>query len=183
MASARSRRGLTLLEMLVALSISGLAILGGVMLLDQVDDSDARIVEESMRDATVANGDRLLRRLLVDAHSTTDTVDRFRGDERNASYLTRCDTPSGWSEPCRARLSIDSIGDSSAVVIETDRGERFEVRRVAGIGGGTLRYLGHSSDPDSAWVRRWTTSIELPAAIALVVWPDTTIWPLGSVRD
>ena len=181
MASARSRRGLTLLEMLVALSISGLAILGGVMLLDQVDDSDARIVEDSMRDATVANGDRLLRRLLVDAHSTTDTVDRFRGDERNASYLTRCDTPSGWSEPCRARLSVDSIGDSSAVVVETDRGERFEVRRVAGIG--TLRYLDHSSDSDSAWVRRWTTSIALPAAIALVAWPDTTIWPLGSVHD
>ncbi|HMA22898.1 MAG TPA: prepilin-type N-terminal cleavage/methylation domain-containing protein [Gemmatimonadaceae bacterium] len=181
MAIASSRRGLTLLEMLVALSISGLAILGGVMLLDQVDDSDARIVDDSMRDATAANGDRLLRRLLVDARSTTDTVDRFRGDEGNASYLTRCDTPSGWSEPCRARLSVDSIGDSSAVVVETDRGERFEVRRVAGLG--SLRYLGHGSDSDSAWVRRWTTSIELPAAIALIVWPDTTIWPLGSVRD
>ena len=181
MASARSRRGLTLLEMLVALSISGLAILGGVVLLDQVEDSDARIVDDSVRDATAANGDRLLRRLLVDAHSTTDTVDRFRGDERNASYLTRCDTPSGWSEPCRARLSVDSIGDSSAVVVETDRGERFEVRRVAGIG--TLRYLHRGSDPDSAWVRRWTTSIELPAAIAFIVWPDTTIWPLGSVHD
>ncbi|HTJ21346.1 MAG TPA: prepilin-type N-terminal cleavage/methylation domain-containing protein [Gemmatimonadaceae bacterium] len=178
---ARSRRGLTLLELVVALSISGLVMLGGVMLLDQVGDSDARIVRESLGDATAGNGDRLLRRLLVDAQSTTDTVHRFRGDERNASYLTRCDRPSGWSEPCRARLSVDSLGDSSAIVVETDRGERFEVRRVAGIG--TLRYLSESSDPDSAWVRRWTTSIALPAAIAFIVSPDTTIWPLGSVRD
>lgn len=181
MPTARSRSGLTLFELLVALSISGLAILGGVMLLDQIGDSDARIVDDSMHDATAANGDRLLRRLLVDARSTTDTVDRFRGDEQNASYLTRCDTPSGWAEPCRARLSVDSLGDSSAIVAETDRGERFEVRRVAGIG--TLRYLSESTDPDSAWVRRWTTSIALPAAIAFIVWPDTTIWPLGSVRD
>lgn len=181
MPTARSRNGLTLLELLVALSISGLAVLGGVMLLDQVGDGDARIVEDSVRDATVANGDRLLRRLLVDAQSTTDTVDRFRGDERNASYLTRCDTPSGWAEPCRARLSVDSLGDSSAVVAETDRGDRFEVRRVAGVG--TFRYLSESTDPDSAWVRRWTASIALPAAIALIAWPDTTIWPLGSVRD
>ena len=181
MSIVRSRGGMTLLELLVALSMSGLAILGGVMLLDQIGDSDARIVGDSVRDATAANGDRLLRRLLVDAHSTTDTVDRFRGDERNASYLTRCDTPSGWAEPCRALLSVDSLGDSSAIVAETDRGERFEVRRVAGVG--TLRYLSQSTDPDSAWVRQWTGSIALPAAIAFIAWPDTTIWPLGSVRD
>jgi prepilin-type N-terminal cleavage/methylation domain-containing protein len=174
------RRGVTLLELLIALSISGFAILGGVMLVDQLTDSEGRIVADRLADANAGNGDRLLRRLLVDARSTADTAHRFRGDEHSANYLTLCDTPSGWPEQCRASLMIDSLVDSTAIVAETDRGEHFVVRRVAG--AATFRYLDLSAR-DSAWVRRWAVSIVLPGAIAVVVGADTTILPLGSARD
>lgn len=181
MRAHRKPRGVTLLELVVALAISGLAILGGVVLLDQLTDSDKRITQDSIRDATTGNGDRLLRRLLVDARATTDTAMRFRGDEHNAAYLTLCDTPSGWPEQCRVTLSIDSLPDTSAIIAETDRGERFEVRRL--LGAATFRFLDLSSSPESLWVRKWATSIELPGAIALVVGVDTTVLPLGSFRD
>ena len=175
-----SRQGITLFELLVALAISGFAMLGGII-LDQLHDSDARIGQDSKRDAAVGNGDRLLRRLLADARTTTDTADRFRGDERNASFLTLCDMPSGWPEPCRATFSVDSLTDSSAIVAQTGRGEHVEVRRV--LGAASFRYLDlASSMQDSAWVRRWSTSIALPSAVAVLTETDTVVLPLGSVR-
>jgi prepilin-type N-terminal cleavage/methylation domain-containing protein len=180
MARVRSRPGVTLLELIIALAISGLAILGCVMLLDQLNDSHERMSRERAADATASNGDRLLRRLLVDAHTTTDTAERFRGDGHNASYLTLCDTPAGWPEACRVTLSLDSLRDSSAIVAENSRDERFEVRRIPG--AATFRYLDLSAR-DSSWVREWATSIALPGAIAIVVGVDTTVLPLGSARE
>jgi len=150
------------------------------MLLDQLSDSHERIARDRIADAAAGNGDRMLRRLLVDARSTTDSAERFRGDERNASYLTLCDTPNGWPEACRVVIALDSLRDSTAIIAETSRGERFEVRRIAG--AATFRYF----DPlarDSSWVSQWATSIALPGAIGLVVGIDTTILPLGSARD
>lgn len=175
------RRGLTLLELLVALAIAGAAMLGGIMLLDQVRDSDRRIHAESGRNAVEMNGERLLRRLLMDARQTSDTADRFRGDERNASYLAMCDTPAGWSEQCRVLLSITASGDSSTVVVETAPGARFNVRRTAG--RAVFRYLDGKQSANSAWLDQWMMSIALPAALALVTSVDTTVFPLGSIRD
>jgi hypothetical protein len=172
----------TLVELLIALAITGVAMLGGMLLLDQVNDSNRRISSDSVHDAESGNGDRFLRRLFADVRETTDTAQRFRGEERTARYLTLCDTPGGWAERCLALVSIDSLRDSSVIVAETDLGDRFEVRRMAG--SATFRYLDPASPPESSWVRRWATSILPPAALALVV-PDgdTTVLPVGSVRD
>ena len=129
-----NRRGVTLIEVIIALAISGLAMLGCIMLLDQLNDSQSRITRERAADATAGNGDRLFRRLLIDAHTTTDTAERFRGDEYNASYLSFCDVPSGWPEACLVRLSLDSLRDSSVIVADIVRGasvdERFDLRRI-----------------------------------------------------
>ena len=181
MSARRERRGVTLIELLVALAIAGLAMLGGVLVLDAVRDSDRRIDAETRRDAVEMNGNRLLRRLLADARQTSDTANRFRGDERNASYLAMCDAPAGWSEPCRVLLSIASSGDSSFVVAQTSPGAQFQVRRVAG--QAVFRYLDPRSSPDSTWVHQWMMSITLPAALAMITPIDTTVFPLGSVRD
>jgi prepilin-type N-terminal cleavage/methylation domain-containing protein len=179
-----NRRGVTLIEVIIALAISGLAMLGCIMLLDQLNDSQSRITRERAADATAGNGDRLFRRLLIDAHTTTDTAERFRGDEYNASYLSFCDVPSGWPEACLVRLSLDSLRDSSVIVADIVRGasvdERFDLRRIPG--AATFRYLDLSAR-DSSWVRKWAASVALPGAIGIVAGVDTTVFPLGSARE
>ena len=176
-----SRRGTTLLELLFALALAGFAMLGGIALLSQIEDGDARITTNAARDGSIANGDRLLRRLLIDARTTVDTTQRFRGDERNASFLTVCDRPPGWPELCRALLSIDSLVDSSDVVTKDDCGGMYVVRRIAG--RAVFRYLDPTATGDSMWVGQWMTSIAPPAAIALIGPSDTTVLPVGSVHE
>jgi hypothetical protein len=78
-------------------------------------------------------------------------------------------------------LSIDSLPDSCAVIAESDRGDRFEVRRVVGVA--KFRYLDVAAQRDSLWVREWATSIAPPRAIALVVGADTVVFAFGSVRE
>ena len=181
MPARTSRRGVTLLELLVALAISGAAMLGGLALLDQVHDGGARIATNGMLDARIANGDRLLRRLLIDARASTDTSERFRGDEQNASFLTLCDQPSGWAEPCRALLSINSVADSSDIVAHDGHAAMYAVRRIAG--PAVFRYLDATAAPESAWVGHWIKTIALPAGIAVITASDTTVLPMGSVHE
>jgi hypothetical protein len=172
----------TLVELLVALAISGFAMLGGVMLLDQVNAGSAHIDHDGNAGAEAGNGDRLLRKILADARVTPDTNTRFRGDERAADFVALCDRSRGWAESCRVSLMIDSMPDSSAVLLDLGDGASLSLRRFAG--HAQFRYF-DANARDSTWVRRWEKSIALPAAIGMVREgdSDTTVFPLGPSRD
>ncbi|HEY9226639.1 MAG TPA: type II secretion system protein [Gemmatimonadaceae bacterium] len=176
----RSRRGFTLIELLAALSISGLAMLGGVLLLDQLTDSTARIVHRGLDVARYGNGMRVLRQLMLDARVTADSLDRFRGDERSAEFSSVCQRPGGWMEPCRASLGVDWRKDTSVIIAGFSTGENLELARRAG--KAELRYF-DAIGATPQWVQRWALSITMPAAIGIVVEADTVVYPLGSTRD
>jgi prepilin-type N-terminal cleavage/methylation domain-containing protein len=176
----RLRSGFTLVELLAALSISGLAMLGGVMLVDQVTDGVARIVRRGRLTASEGNGPRVLRQLLLDARVTADTVDRFRGDERLTEFSTLCRHPGGWTEQCRVAIAIDRRNDTSVVMAAMPSGEKLEVMRRPA--GAELRYF-DATRGDSAWVQRWALSITMPVAIGVVTGNDTLIYPLGTARE
>jgi hypothetical protein len=167
------------MELLAALSISGLVMLGGIILVDQVTDSSGRIVRSGLIAASDGNGARVLRQLMFDARVTADSLDRFRGDERSTEFSTMCQRPGGWLEPCRAALGIDWRQDTSVVMARLSTGEHLELARRPGIV--ELRYL----DPalrDSIWLHRWALSIAMPVAIGLVSENDTSIFSLGTTR-
>lgn len=173
----KGKSGVTLLELLVALSIGGLAIVGAMRLLDQLGDAGDRIAIAALTDARASNGDRLLRKLVADVRTTTDSTRRFRGDARNAIFYSLCDTPSGWRESCRASLMIDSLGDSSAVLAQLDGDGPLELRRLPG----AARFIYFDAAArDSAWSSAWDAGITLPAAIGLVTARDTLVLPLGA---
>ena len=176
----RTRNGFTLLELIAALSVTGLAMLGGLLLVDQLTDSGARIVRDGARVTRSGNGDRLLRRLLADASANTDSTKRFRGDTQSFEIWTQCDVSGGWSEPCRAELMIDERSDSSVVLAQLGS-TQYSVRRQAG--QGQFRYYDASGARDSLWVGQWSSNVTLPRAIGLVLERDTIVLPVGGGRD
>jgi len=175
-----NRRGFTLIELLAALSISALAMIGGILVLDQVTDSTGRIVRTGQIAARDGNGPRVLRQLLLDAHMTADSLDRFRGNERSADFTTLCHRPSGWLESCRVSVAIDWREDTSVVIATLSTGENIELARRAGVA--ELRYF-DAATGDSVWLQRWALSIVLPVAIGIVTPIDTVIYPMGTTRD
>lgn len=177
----RSARGFTLIEMLAAISLFGLVIGGAVALLDQLTDGTTRIGTEGARVAREGNGARLLARLLMDARKSTDSTRRFRGDENGLELWTLCDVPGGWAEDCRATLSIDQRGDSSALIAGVPGGAAFSVRRQKGTA--SLRYYNATAHNDTLWVRQWSSNVLLPVAIGLVTGADTIVFPVGPARD
>jgi len=177
--TSSERSGFTLIELLAALALSGFVILGCVLLADQVSDAGVRIREEGGRTARDGNGLRELRRFLLDANVGADSVVRFRGDERQVDLVSRCDTPSGWAEPCPVSLAIDWRGDSSAVTGMAAGGQATDLIHVGG--GAEWRYLS-SSAVDPAWVRQWASRVGLPAGVALVVGADTLAFRVGAGR-
>ncbi|HTE46346.1 MAG TPA: prepilin-type N-terminal cleavage/methylation domain-containing protein, partial [Gemmatimonadaceae bacterium] len=69
-----SRRGFTLIEVISAMTLVGFVLLGGLLLLDQIGDSSARIARESRRLSSEGNGSRLMHQLLLEASLGQDTA-------------------------------------------------------------------------------------------------------------
>ena len=178
----RSRRGFTLLELILAMSLVGAAMLAGVLLIDQLNDGAARIVAQSADTDREANGARLLRRLIFEAHTSADTTRPFAGDVRSLSFISWCDVPGGWREPCHVTLSIDERGDSSAVAADFSPGGPLVLKREAG--HRAWAYL-DASPRDTVWATHWSSGTTLPAAVALLAGSrsDTVVFPVQVRRD
>jgi prepilin-type N-terminal cleavage/methylation domain-containing protein len=177
----RERRGFTLLELIAALLLMGLAMLGGLMLVDQLNDQTSRIGTWARKGARDGNGERLLDRLFRDAIATTDTTRRFEGTEGSISFWTYCETSGGWMAPCHTTLVIDVRTDSSAVLADLPNGESMSLRRQ--VGSAELRYYDPNSKTDTLWVKKWSSSVTLPGAVGLVLPHDTVVFPIGALRE
>jgi prepilin-type N-terminal cleavage/methylation domain-containing protein len=174
------RRGMTLLEIIAALAIAGMALLGGILLLDAVNDDASRIARDGAAQASDGNAAAAVGRMLLETEASFDSTKRFRGSERSLDYFTRCAVPSGWTEPCHVMLAIDSLPDGSAISAQPDGGDRFVFARYAGIA--EFRFFDATSR-DSSWLTSWRTSATLPSAVAIVVGADTVVLPVGASRD
>jgi prepilin-type N-terminal cleavage/methylation domain-containing protein len=179
MLHARSRRGMTLIEIVAAVAIAGFVIVTGAALLDQLNDAGARIAGDATTTARAGNGRRLFRELLAHAEASVDTNDRFRADSASVAYLTRCPNAFGWTEPCHVQLAMDYRADSTEVVAVFGDGREITLRVQAKRAEFRFLNLAHV---DSVWASVWTTSATLPDAIAVVSGTDTVVFPVGAAR-
>ena len=167
---------MTLIEVMAALAIGGLLLMSGRALLGQLQDAGTTLGRSARANDELSNATRTLYALVRRADVRPDSASRFAGDSLSASFRSLCEQPGGWLEPCGVTLRIEVGTDSSALVGQLSTGGRLSLDRWPGVGG--LRYLDVSGAQDQ-WVSQWGRSIVPPAAMALVVPPDTIVLPLA----
>jgi len=173
--SRRKPRGFTLLELMAGLAIVGVLFAGMHSLLDQLGDAGQRFSHEARRSDGSANASRMLRDLVQEAQSGTDSVDRFSGDDRAASFVSWCHMPGGWLERCHVLLELTPHGDSTSMLGTISHMGSFTM--WAGKGDAHFLYFTPST-PDDTWVSAWGRSITAPRAIGVAT--DSYLMVLGA---
>jgi prepilin-type N-terminal cleavage/methylation domain-containing protein len=175
-AHRKYRRGFTLIEVLMALVVSAIAILGARFLLETLGGQTLRVVKTASEIDRDANGERLLRAILARTEVPSALDSTFGGDERRAHFGSWCDVPRGWLERCRVELTVDQAADGFAITARLSTGEVVIVQRGRNADG--LRYLLDPAD-GGRWLRQWPNSSAPPLALGILVDGDTLIARIG----
>jgi prepilin-type N-terminal cleavage/methylation domain-containing protein len=168
--------GFTLIEVIVALAISGIVILGARAVLIQLADGTDRVVQAAADADREANAERVLRALVGRTEAGSDSIPGFLGTEQIARFPTWCDVAAGWQERCHVTLAIVPLAGAQALVVHFTDGEILPLRR--GLQSGALRYL-NDAGGGGVWLRSWENTITTPLALGLILDEDTLIVRIG----
>ncbi len=171
------RRGVILIEMLVALAVTGIVLASVSQTLIAVDVAARAAIDESHRADKAANGPRTLRELASQLEPSSDSSRQFSGNEAHAVFQTWCRVPGGWSERCLVELSIGSDEGRVALFATTTPGLTLPL--VSGARSVELRYLDVSGGDGQRWLRAWGAGILAPFALGVIIDGDTAVIRIG----
>jgi prepilin-type N-terminal cleavage/methylation domain-containing protein len=163
--------GFTLLEVMVALTVGGMALAVAVALLAGLGDRATGLAAAARRVDREANAERLLRALTANLQIGSDSTGPFRGDSRSAAFRSWCDAPSGWLERCAVRVSLEPETRGLSLILRLAGPDTTLIRMRSGIGIGTLRYLVDAAN-GGRWADRWSGMVP-PAAMQVIADRDT----------
>jgi prepilin-type N-terminal cleavage/methylation domain-containing protein len=175
-----SKRGFTLIEVIVALVVGGMAVSAAAALLTGLGERVNEIRSAGARVDRDGNAERLVRDLLQNLRFSGDSTRTVSGDSAAMVFLAWCESVEGWLRPCTVRLTVADSGarfhfalalnqrEPSRVILW--EGERLPRQSVG------IRYL---RDPlhGGVWSTRWT-EIVAPAAIQLFAGNDTLLFSI-----
>ena len=168
--------GFTLIEIVVALVVSAIVLLGARALLEEVGDDAVRIAGSAERVDADANGERMMRALVFELELGSGESQQFAGDPQHAAFSSWCEVPAGWQERCSVDITVERKREGSALMVHTSKGGSIVVRNR--IANGSLRYLTAVSG-GGEWIRVWGAGITAPLAIGIILDADTLIVPIG----
>lgn len=174
----RANGGFTLIEVMVALVVMGVVLVGARAMLGQIADQGARIGAAAEDADREANADALLHEMAGRAFvsAVIDDEVRFDGQPGIARFRSWCEVPDGWLEPCDVSLGLIQVDSGNVLALTLSTGELVPLRR--GFRSGEILYLGDAGAGGS-WVKSWGASITAPLALGVVIDGDTTIVPIG----
>lgn len=175
-----SREGFTLVELIVAMTITVGMLLAARMMFEQITAAGTALTQRAFGRDSAADTDAQLGALVrnidrsavgIDSVARTDAADSttaFVGEPNVAHFTSWC-VDSASRARCRVVVSIDHdltvvTGRQKLVVPSTERG--------------SLRYL-HSARDGGQWYRSWPASGQIPLALGVLRGRDTTVLPTG----
>ena len=171
------RAGFTLIEVMVAIAISALLLLGARALVEQVAASAESIAGTAAEVDREANAERLLRAVVGRTEQPRmGGTGGFAGTPRGVRFTSWCDVPAGWQERCSVSLGLLRVNDQNVLALEMEDGEVIAVRR--GFADGQLLYL-NSPAGGGTWLREWSSTVATPMAVGVVLDADTLILRVG----
>lgn len=170
------RRAFTLVEVLVALTIGTLIVLGVRALIDGLSFEAERLEVMGREMDAVANGDRVLRESLGQLELDKDRDATFGGDRRTTRFSSWCRSSRGWRERCRVQLVIDTLAGGRVLFMNAPNADHMVLERAHS--RMSLLYLADAAQ-GGTWIERWGNGLSAPIAVGIVVDDDTLIIRVG----
>lgn len=159
------RRGFTLIELIVALALGGMILVGAHQVLGSLEDETHALAIRSADTEMRANGLRLLRALAGRVEVGTPEAVAFAGTPIEARFTSWCEVPAGWIERCIVVLAVDTVRGVPTLTAHFDNAPA--VALVPNVSTGALRYL-NSAAKGGQWFRAWSTGISAPLALGVI---------------
>lgn len=172
---ADARAGFTLMEVVVALALGALLLLGARTMYGELADHTERISAAAADADREANTDAWLRGLLGRVEINPDQERAFAGDAAGARFATWCEVPAGWLERCTASLGLIRVAEVPTLAVSA-AGQVTAVRR--GFARGELIYLRDAAG-GGQWSHNWTSQLTAPLAVGIVIDADTLLLRIG----
>jgi len=159
------RQGFTLIELIVALALGGMILVGAHQVLGSLQDETRALAIRSADIETSANGLRLLRAVAGRVEVGTPEAVAFAGTPIEARFTSWCEVPAGWLERCIVVLAVDTVRGVPTLIARIDNAPVIGL--VPNVSYGALRYL-NSAANGGQWFRAWSTGISAPLALGVI---------------
>lgn len=171
-AIGRRRRGVTLVELLIAMVLTGILLMSATRIMSAVADGSTRARRDAEAAIDAGIGSERIARLIYNTMPPTDSTPALVGSADSITLVSRCPLPNGWLHRCRLLLEVRRNASVQA---------HFDNQVVSArmhIGAVVFRYLG---DSVADWRREWR-DLSLPRAVGLIGATDTIVIPVGPAR-
>jgi len=189
---SHSVRGFTLVELLVALAIGAMLLLGARAVMERIADSADRTTATALEADRTANTDRVVRALFARAFAADDSTP-FGGGTIETQFTSWCDAPGGWMERCTVTMRVvpqssvalaaglvppqwapggrlQTVTGPVAVIVRTSAGDTLVLREQ--MEHAAIRYLIDAAG-GGHWTAGWSNGTETPLAVGVVTGRDT----------
>lgn len=157
------RRGFTLVEVLVAVVLSGLVVLMAHRTWTVARDTTRAITMEQVRLQNRASLRRWLEEIVGSLDAGTPSAAGFRGTPTSLTGTAWITMPEGWREQVHVNLRTDL----ASLTCATDHG----VLRLGQVAWWRLEYL-LGTGPESRWYPEWESQVTLPNAVRIHLGPE-----------
>lgn len=175
-----ARAGFTLVETMVALTLSAIVLLGAREMIDALARRSTIGDGADREHARRVNGERLLRELVLDSRAGVEPSATFSGAASSLTWDTWCRAPQGWKERCRIDLAARSTADGQGFALVATGPDAIETEVVRDERPLRLAFL-EDSRHGGRWSATWGPATARPVAVGIFTDRDTLILPTGRV--